>query len=252
MKRRNQLSRPQRVTATQAIAHRMIQLMEWRSARCISSYLPVGSEVDPWPLIRTAWEEGKTVAVPFYDTTRQGYRLARIEDPPQLSQGPHGVLEPAPDTREPIQATAIDCALIPGVAFDVAGGRLGHGGGHFDRLLRSLVHAKRVGLAYEAQITTHPLPIGTRDVPMDVVVTERRTIRPSKREARNRWGGACGDGGEPKGSGVVSLSGPRRNSLSAGRGCARAQQSFEWGQKRSERSRAPGGGVGQGPQTPPV
>lgn len=188
LKRRDQLSQRQRAAASQAITQRIRQLREWRSARRIFCYLPVGAEVDTWPLIHTAWKEGKTVVAPCYDATKHAYRWARLQAPPQLSQGPHGVPEPPHDTREIIQATAIRCALAPGVAFDGGGGRLGHGGGHLDDLLRFLVHAKRVGLAYETQISTQPLPRGTHDIPMDLVVTECRTIRPSTREASNHRG----------------------------------------------------------------
>ncbi|MDX1658870.1 MAG: 5-formyltetrahydrofolate cyclo-ligase, partial [Nitriliruptorales bacterium] len=89
-----------------------------------------------------------------------------------LTLGYKGIREPAGPKVDP---AIVEIALIPGVAFDVMGGRLGHGGGHYDRLLATLPHgALRIGVAFSCQLVPR-VPRSPVDEPVDIVITERAT-----------------------------------------------------------------------------
>lgn len=103
----------------------------------------------------------------------KGICLYELKDAGRFKKGKFGIREPA--VCIPKKAWhEIDVALIPGVAFDVSGHRIGFGGGHFDRFLKKL-DCTTIGLAYELQIIDK-VPTHQYDVPVDFIITEKRTI----------------------------------------------------------------------------
>lgn len=105
---------------------------EWAAARTVLLYRSVGTEWSTVGLANAAWRQGKTVAFPRMDPT--GLQLHVVASWTQFVAGPHAIPEPSATAR-PVQPGDIDLAIVPGLAFDPAGGRLGRGGGDFDRLL---------------------------------------------------------------------------------------------------------------------
>ncbi|BBK40123.1 hypothetical protein STVA_01430 [Allostella vacuolata] len=138
--------------------------------RVVTGYFPIGDEIDPRPLMARLAAAGCRLCLPV--TPRRGlpltFRAWRPGDP--LRPRPFGLLEPEPSapTVEP------DLLLVPLLAFDASGGRLGYGGGFYDRTLAGL-RARRpvraVGLAFEGQRSDH-VPVGPTDARLDAVVTE--------------------------------------------------------------------------------
>jgi len=158
--------------ATAACAH-LSALAPYRSAEAVLWYVSMPSELSTSPAIEAALAEGKRVAVPWCDGDDLG--LWRLESVSELEPGTWGIPEPPPARRgEPERLVApgsINLAVVPGLAFDRRGRRLGHGKGYYDRLLvRS--SAVRVGLCYDAQVFAN-VPAGPRDALMDWLVTER-------------------------------------------------------------------------------
>src|SRR6185437_3689828 len=86
------------------------------------------------------------------------------------------ILEPSRASRTLVDPSEIEIALVPGVAFDRRGARIGMGGGYFDRLLPKMSHAVRIGLAYGCQISPAELPAAPHDVPVHLIVTESEII----------------------------------------------------------------------------
>jgi len=148
-------------------------------ARHLVAYSPIGREVDPDALVRDALAAGATV---YYPRWREGSLDFLAADRERLVPGPHGTLEPSDGSALPPGASGV-VILVPGVAFDARGARLGRGLGCYDRALAHHPTAFRIGLAYEIQIVP-ALPECSWDERMDVVATEARCIRGEPRPGR--------------------------------------------------------------------
>ena len=137
----------------------------------VAVYLASESELDLSDLIERLWEEGVTVAVPYWHAAERTYRLAIYTNTSTLIEGAHRILEPA-ETLE-IAAEDIGVWVVPGLAFTRDGRRIGYGGGWYDRLLaRRSPEAVTLGVAYPFQMT-EALPTDDLDQRVkDVVVAE--------------------------------------------------------------------------------
>ena len=161
-------------SASRAIARRLGDLPAFRSARTFSCYLALPREVQTGELIAEAQAAGRTVCVPAFRRELDGYALARLAPGADLKRGAFGVEEPAePAWTDPAD---VDLMIVPCVAFDPYGRRLGHGGGHFDRLL-SRFRGPKIALAFEAQRLA-AVPSEAHDVDLDLIVTERAVYGP--------------------------------------------------------------------------
>lgn len=167
-----------RAEASAAICARLASLPELVGARTVLAYAAFGSEVDVDAWIRAALAGGLAVHLPWVAGDALG--VARVSDlDADLAPGWRGVREPPVGRRHAVQARTLDLVVAPGVAFDRTGGRLGYGGGHFDRLLGRLrPGVPVVGVAFGVQLVDR-VPREPHDRPVDVVVTEHETLRPA-------------------------------------------------------------------------
>ena len=165
-----------RARASRSIADRIAALPTWRAARVVLLTLPFRSEWDARLVARDALAAGKTVALPRVDASVRMLRALAIEDLDRdVEPGYPGISEPRAD-RPAIPLAEIDWVLVPGIAFDPAGKRLGYGGGYYDRLLPLLPRAaERVAGAFETQIVER-VPAARYDIGVDCIVTERRVL----------------------------------------------------------------------------
>ena len=160
---------------SERICRRLASLPEYGPARTVMLYVAVRNEVRTDPLLSAALAEGKRVVVPYCDGDELGlFVLASLEE---LAAGTLGIPEPRPELRAAAGKRAdpdeIDVAMVPGIAFDRQGGRLGHGRGFFDRFLPRLrADAVAVGVAFECQLLPE-IPMLAHDVSVDRVVTEK-------------------------------------------------------------------------------
>ncbi len=152
-----------------AIAGHLMGTDLYRQSRCISCYVSVKQEADTHRLIRSALADGKRVGVPV---VRGGGKLTHVEVPSLsvLEPAPFGLLEPPASTGAKIPPADFDLVIVPGVAFDRLGNRIGQAGGYYDRFLPR-TSAPKVALAYDFQIVDD-LPVDSHDVPVDILVTE--------------------------------------------------------------------------------
>jgi len=159
-----------------AIWERLSVLSEFTSARRLLVYVSAGGEADTHGLIRQLLAMGRNVYVPLFDTAKQHYVASELRDfDMDLATGKFGILEPKPEAIRPAASDQIDAALVPGLAFDETGNRLGRGMGHFDRLLQG-VHGTRIALAFDFQLLDE-VPADAHDARMDFIVTENRVIK---------------------------------------------------------------------------
>ena len=168
---------------SRAIVARILSLPEYRDAGLVSAFVGVGSEVETVPLIESALAAGKRVAVPWVDGRE--LRLFVLSSVGELAPAPFGLLEPPPDLRadlsRAVAPAAVGLFIVPGVAFDRHGGRLGHGRGYYDGLL-SLARSGTplIAAAFECQMVD-AVPMTGRDVRLDAVATERTLHRAGQR-----------------------------------------------------------------------
>jgi 5-formyltetrahydrofolate cyclo-ligase len=165
-----------RAAASAAITAAIARLDSWRDARAVLLTLPFGSEWDTRPLLALALAAGKLVVLPRVNPQTRMLDLYAIGDPAgDVLPGFRGI--PEPRLSCPAVATAdIRWVLVPGVAFDAGGARLGYGGGFYDRLLPLLAPGTpRIAGAFELQVIDR-VPTAGHDVLVDRIVTEDRSL----------------------------------------------------------------------------
>lgn len=158
----------------------LLALDEYVRAECIALYAPAHNETDTALILAAAFRTGKRVLYPAVCGHHMVFRhVERIES---LQEGTFGILEPCP-TGVDHQADEPDLIVVPGVAFDLTGHRLGYGKGFYDRFLQHPGRtAHLVGLCHDFQLTGEPLPADPHDIPMEMVVTDMRIVRMDTRK----------------------------------------------------------------------
>ena len=188
--RRDAMPAGERAITDARIRDRVLALDDFRRADAVLCYLAFSSEVETRGIISAALAAGKAVALP---RCLPGGRLAwhAVRGLEGLRAGAHGILEPAgdPGTLVPPAALAAPVALVPGLAFDRAGYRLGYGGGYYDRFLASFGGVS-IGLARCPLLLDDLRGLGlveAHDRPVDLVVTEGGVLgRRGDRACRGR------------------------------------------------------------------
>ena len=175
LERRRALDEDVQRTLSLAIEQRLVRLDLYRQARAIHTYVDArDGEVGTRELIRRAIHEGKRVFVPRVERSPRRldhYEITSLHD---LEPGTFGLLEPNRERSRLVDPAEADLVLVPGLAFDRSGWRIGFGAGDYDLFLAGL-EAPRVGLAFSLQLHD-ALPHEEHDIPMDLVVTEAEVI----------------------------------------------------------------------------
>ncbi len=172
--RRAALSPPAREAASRAIVAAIVASAEFGSARFVLLTMPFRGEWDTLPLVRAALAADKVVVLPRVDTVTRMLRLHGVDDPQRdLEPGFAGIAEPRANLRA-IREEAIDWVLVPGLAFDAQGRRLGYGGGYYDRLLPRLRPlAFRAAGAFDEQVVD-AVPVAPHDARIHALYTPTR------------------------------------------------------------------------------
>lgn len=165
--------------ASESVARRALALPEVEMATRLAAYRAVRGEIDCDQIVQWAWQSGRRVYLPVTQPPRT-MTFARWRPNDQFVTSSFGIAEPLPTARR-IAAPRLDVVLVPLVAFDADGHRLGHGAGYYDAAFEFRRTPRRtrpvlIGLAHAFQQLDH---IDERewDVPLDIVVTEQRTLR---------------------------------------------------------------------------
>jgi 5-formyltetrahydrofolate cyclo-ligase len=160
------------------IEENLWQLEEIVGAEILFIYVNFRSEVETLTLIHHCLVKGKQVAVPLTDVQNSRLLPYAVKDPDQdLHPGYCGIPEPVKGRLAAVEPRAIETVVLPGSVFDEQGGRLGYGGGYYDRFLANdAPQARRVGIAFENQIVEQ-LPLLPHDKRLHILVTEKRILR---------------------------------------------------------------------------
>jgi 5-formyltetrahydrofolate cyclo-ligase len=174
---RDSIDPEQRRILSDRVAANLWSVPEFVAADTVLFFISFRSEVDTMPMIIRALEEKKTVCVPCTDAGNKAMVASRITDlDTDLELGNYDILEPREECLRPLPPESMDVILMPGVAFDLTGGRLGYGGGYYDRFLEKCSpDCMLVAVAFEIQIVEH-VPCADHDANIHKIVTEKRVI----------------------------------------------------------------------------
>jgi len=176
-----------RIICAQFVAHPVYQ-----QAKTVMWYIHCRSEVRTQSALLGELATGKRMVIPYCTKDEQGHNklgLWWLEDFAELVPGMWGILEP-PQQRwgelgKEVASEQLDCVMVPGVAFDRNGGRLGNGAGYYDRLLKSVrVDAVLIGVCFESQLVEQ-VAMDAHDVAMDIVMTEKNLYAGKRRQFSN-------------------------------------------------------------------
>lgn len=175
--KRNNLSITERFDASKRIKDTLFSLPEFKDAKSVHFFVSFGSEVITSEMIKEAIKIGKQVIVPFVDREKKELRVSELKDFfKELEPGYWGILEPKKEYRRDASINDVDLMVMPGVAFDENGHRLGYGMAFYDTLLLSRKKdTPLVAIAFDMQVVDD-VPCERHDILIDKIVTEKRVI----------------------------------------------------------------------------
>jgi len=183
LQKRNTISSEMRKEKSQAITQRLLSLPQFHSAQWIMSYVTFRSEVDTIPFMEASLVWGKRIAVPVVEKATRRLLISEVLDiSRELFPGAYGIMEPVENFRRIISPQLLNLIIVPGVAFDLQGNRLGYGGGYYDRFLKTLSPGvPLIAVAFDLQVV-EKIPAEYYDLKVHIIVTESRLIYCPQRE----------------------------------------------------------------------
>ncbi|MYM63644.1 5-formyltetrahydrofolate cyclo-ligase [Pseudomaricurvus sp. HS19] len=177
--RRRALSAEQQQHASRRVCQHLLSMPLLHDSHHIALYLPNDGEIDPTPLLQELWHRGKFSYLPVL-TPGQRLKFVRYTPDTPMITNRYGIDEPHPDYDQHLEPEQLQLVLMPLVGFDSNCGRLGMGGGFYDRTFAFRIAEPGrgpalVGLAHECQ-RVEQLPLESWDVPLQAVVTDRELI----------------------------------------------------------------------------
>jgi len=172
LKRRREMRQEEIDEKSRRIAEILFSLDPIRNSQTIMVYVNMPGEVRTEKIIDELLKAGKTVVVPVCIPQKVDLLASEIKGLHELVPGHYGILEPKKEFIRPVDPGTLEIIIVPGIAFDMRGNRIGHGKGYYDRfLMRVPPFAKKIGLAFDFQIMRN-VPVCHFDVPMDLIITE--------------------------------------------------------------------------------
>jgi len=171
------LSDKEIATKTKQIEDRLFDFANFLEAKIVLLYVNNKTEVKSSNIIKKCFDFNKIVILPAFDIKKYKMELMKVDDlDNDLIAGQRGILEPDINRCKNVPVDCIDLAIIPGVAFDEKGGRIGSGEGYYDRFIPKLsITTRKVALALEYQIIRQ-VPVESHDKYVDIIITEERVI----------------------------------------------------------------------------
>lgn len=169
--RKDALSKDERQNLDNIIFDKVINSCAYKNSHTIFIFVSYNNEVDTHKIIKQALRDKKILCVPRIISKEEGMDIVQIKSFEDLKEGAYGILEPD-DSELKIEEKNIDVSYLPGLAFDRRGGRVGYGGGFYDRfLLKTRKNSKKIGLVYKFQVFPE-VPTEEHDVFIDGIITD--------------------------------------------------------------------------------
>ena len=162
---------------TSAVENRLFEFANFLESKIALLYVNGNFEIQTQSIIQKSYRYNKIVVLPSFDPESYTMKLMKVDSMKQgLRTGPRGVLEPDPNKCKVVPVDRIDIAIIPGLAFDEKGGRIGSATGYYDRLIPKLaITTRKVALTFEEQLVAQ-VPMESHDKHVDIIITDKRII----------------------------------------------------------------------------
>ena len=162
---------------TRTVEGRLFEFANFMEARIALMYINHDNEVDTRGMLERCFKYNKIIVLPVFDSKQNKVTMLKVDNlDTDLKSGSRGILEPDPQQCKVVPIDSLDIAIIPGIAFDEKGGRIGSGDGYYDRMIPKLpVTTRKVALAFECQIFPQ-IPMESHDRYVDIIITEKRVI----------------------------------------------------------------------------
>lgn len=171
---RNHFSQEYVTESSRLVSERIIKSSLYQNADVIMGYLAFGNEISVDKVLLAALADGKRVAVPYIISSADMYAV-EIFDFENFKTDRYGIRSAA-DQRFKVDEKIIDLVLVPGVAYDISGNRLGMGAGYYDRFLARCINAVTCGVAYE-KLMQDSIPAESFDIPVNYLVCENKSYK---------------------------------------------------------------------------
>ncbi len=175
LKKRNSMPLSEVQKKSKLIKEQVFHMEEFKEAKIILFYVSYDNEVNTHEMIKESLGMRKQVVVPKTDMNNRTIICSSLTKWDDLLSGAYNILEPRQECVNEVSPESIDLMIVPGVAFDCQGNRIGHGMGYYDRLLQKKMRAHYFGLAFELQIVKN-IPSEKHDIKVEKIVTEERII----------------------------------------------------------------------------
>ena len=170
LEKRNSLPKHEITEKSTLIKNNLFKLKYYKNSKTIMFFVSFNSEVDTHDMVRESLKN-KTIIIPKVE--HHEIQPSVILDFDNLIPGKFGILEPIEAMN--IAYKNIDLVLVPGIVFDREGHRIGYGFGYYDKFLKKVPKAVKIGLAFDFQVVDR-IPVETHDVPVDIIITEKKII----------------------------------------------------------------------------
>ena len=171
LKKLHSISKEKKEKKVKALKKKLFSLEEFKKAKCVMFYVSKHYEVDTHEMIDESIAMGKKVVVPITLKEEKTLKPSELKDrEKELTKSHYGIHQPGEEHIRPVPLEEVDLMVVPGLAFDRRGHRLGHGGGYYDRFLeKAPSEIFTVGLAFDFQVGDE-LPVHITDIPVDKVL----------------------------------------------------------------------------------
>ena len=179
LEKRAQLKANEILSKSEEIKNKLFQLEEFENANFIFSFISFKDEIHTHDIIKDTINMGKKIGVPVTIKNPRKLLVSEVKDfDNELEIGPYDILAPKKEFERIIDPKLVDLVLVPGLAFDEYGFRLGYGGGYYDRFFTEIEkNVPKIGLCFNIQIIDK-VPINSYDIPVDYIITEKDIIKP--------------------------------------------------------------------------
>lgn len=179
LKKRENINITEKKDMDKEILNRLLESKYYNEARNIFIYISYGSEINTKDIINKALKQNKRIYVPRTEFRTRVMDAVEISSLDKLTENSYGILEPS-ETHKHIDPNELDLILVPGVAFDRKGGRIGYGAGFYDRYFKkincdNIKRITKLALAYDFQVIDK-VPMDKLDIPVDCIITEKEFI----------------------------------------------------------------------------